>query len=86
MGERHWTPYHIEIILHHHCSGARFPRADAPAYGDTLQDLAQLGLIDWVEGIPRTTPLGNALVEMWCSQPIPVAVYVDPRISPKDTA
>lgn len=68
MGERIWTPYQIEIILHHHCSAGRFPRADAPIYPETLQWIAEAGLIEWIEGIPRTTR----------------AVYVDPRISPKE--
>jgi len=86
MGERHWTPYQIEIVLHHHCSGGRFPRESAPAYQETVASLVDAGILQVDEDIFRTTPLGIALVEMWCSQPIPVAIYVDPRLSLKEPA
>lgn len=82
MGERFWTPYQIEIVLHHHCSGARFPRESAPAYQETVASLVDAGILQVDEDIFRTTPLGNALVAMWCSQPLPIAVYVDPRLEP----
>lgn len=41
-----WTPYQIEILLHHYTSSAPFPRHDARAYGPTLEQLQIEGLLD----------------------------------------
>lgn len=76
-----WTPYQIEIMLHHHCSGARFPREDAPAYPYELKGLMDAGLLDYQDGIPRSTLLGQALIEMWCATPVPEIRFIDPRFS-----
>ena len=81
-----WTPYQIEIMLHHHCSGAPFERSDAPAYPGAVKGLKDLGLLDDFEGHPRSTLLGQALIEMWCATPIPHMRFVDPRFSPKPVA
>jgi len=74
-----WTPYQIEILLHHYCSGARFPREDAPAYPGELKGLMDIGLLEYVNGIPRATPRGQALIGMWCATPLPEQCFVDPR-------
>ncbi|MHA6684481.1 hypothetical protein [Mesorhizobium sp. A556] len=75
-----WTPYQIEIVLHHHVSPTTFPRSAAPAYSPTVSDLIHDGiLIDRDDGAIETTELGRALVGMWCAQPIPVASFIDPR-------
>lgn len=76
-----WTPYQIEIVLHHHCSHAPFPRRDAPIYNGTVSDLIQAGVLidNHDSSVVTTTELGKALVDMWCQQPLPVASYVDPR-------
>lgn len=76
-----WTPYQIEIVLHHYCSKAPFPRRDAPAYGSTVADLVHDGiLIDSKDGTAiAATEMGNALVEMWCNTPLPVQRFIDPR-------
>lgn len=74
------TPFQIEIILHHHCSAADFPRYGAPLYGPTVSDLIHDEILtDHPDGRIRTTHLGKALVEMWCSTPLPVQRFVDPR-------
>lgn len=77
-----WTPYQIEIILHHHTGRGRFPRHDAPAYNSTLSDLIHDGvLIDEEPGLVTTTPMGRALVEMWMKTPLPEQKWVDPRFT-----
>ena len=73
------TAYQIEIMLHHHCSGARCEREDAPAYAGELKGLIDAGLLDYMDGIPRSTLLGQGLIEMWCATPIPEIRFVDPR-------
>jgi hypothetical protein len=88
MGERYWSPLHINLMLHYYaiCEPWNRPSPAASRYTDTL---VRGGLIVADEGSAsgyKATPLGVALVEMWCAQPIPIAVYVDPRLSPKDTA
>jgi len=37
------------------------------------------GLLEYVDGIPTSTPLGVSFVECICSTPIPVTAFVDPR-------
>lgn len=75
-----WSPFDIEIMLHHYHSYDRCPRADAPIYPERLAALVGKGLLEYVDGIPHSTDLGAALVRMWCETPIPVAKYVDPRL------
>ena len=74
-----WTLYQIELILHHHVSTARFPRCDAPIYAGEINNLHDLGVLCYEDGIPRTTPMGKALVEMWTSTPLPKQAWIDPR-------
>ncbi|NTE87254.1 hypothetical protein [Agrobacterium rubi] len=74
-----WTPYQIEIILHHHTSVGRFPRFDAPIYGETINALHDLEVLCYENGVSRTTPRGKALVEMWTSTPLPKQAWIDPR-------
>lgn len=74
-----WTPYQIEIILHHHTSTGRFPRSDAPIYSGEISHLCDLGVLFYEDGIARTTTMGKALVEMWTSTPLPKQAWIDPR-------
>lgn len=78
-----WTPYQIEIVLHHHCSLASFPRQNAPAYSGTVSDLIQAGVLidNHDSSAVTTTELGKALVDMWCAQPLPVMSFTDPRFT-----
>lgn len=73
-----WTPYQIEIILHHACSSAPFTRHTAPLYAETIEHLRELGVIDG-NGPWTVTSLGHALIEMWCNTPLPIQRFVDPR-------
>jgi hypothetical protein len=75
-----WTPFQLEIIIHHHCSGAPFERSEAPAYRETVEGLEALGLLEKdVRGMPTTTEKGRALVKVWCNTPVPIQKWVDPR-------
>jgi len=78
-----WTPYEIELILHHRASLAPFPRKDAPAYADTVSRLVEMGIlttgVDIKSGIFHVTPKGEALVEMWLNTPEPIQKFIDPR-------
>jgi hypothetical protein len=74
-----WTPYQIEIVLHHYYSSEPFPRCDAPLYPSTRDDLVSVGVLEWRHGIPWVTEKGKALVAMWCATPLPQQCFVDPR-------
>jgi hypothetical protein len=86
MSGRHWTPYDIEVVLHHFASGARFDRWTAPAYEPCVSALVEAGILT-VADVPDSgvvsgincTPLGEALVEMWLQTPAPRMVALDPR-------
>lgn len=41
-----WSLYHLEVLSHHFCSHAPFPREHAPAYPGCLAELRDAGLID----------------------------------------
>lgn len=80
MTEQQWTPYAIEIILHHHCSNVPFERANAPAYAGYVERLRSAGVLDYdSDSVLRTTAKGQALVSAWCATPAPVMRWVDPR-------
>jgi hypothetical protein len=79
-----WTPYQIEIILHHHCSLAPFTRWNAPSYNENVAHLIEMGVLvvraNSGELSYATTSLGDALVQLWRDTPLPVAIFVDPRL------
>jgi hypothetical protein len=77
-----WTPHDIEVLLHHYCIQAGWPLGDTPAYRDSIARFAAHGLIDRTD-FPRVTEKGEALIRMWCAQPVPVAQFVDPRFDAK---
>lgn len=74
-----WTPYDIRMMLHFYSCYDRFPQYDAPIYGERLARLMQDNLVEFIDGVPRATKLGEAFIELLLQTPIPVAVYVDPR-------
>ena len=87
MSGRHWTPYQIEIMLHHYCSGGKFPRWTAPGYEGTVSELVVRGLLnphathttaEDDSGI-AVTDLGRCFVEMLLQTPLPRHIFVDPR-------
>ena len=73
------TPFEIKIVLHHHSSYDEFSRADAPAYPNAVMELIKAGVLTQTTERVTTTPLGAALVQMWCDTPLPVKKWVDPR-------
>jgi hypothetical protein len=50
-------------------------------YWPTVKELFDLGVLTraGVDEPIHTTELGAALVSMWCTTPLPVKMYVDPR-------
>jgi hypothetical protein len=63
-----WSLYHIEILSHHFCSVAPFPREDAPAYPGCLADLREAGLVDLDR---KVTATGIRFIAALCSTPAP---------------
>lgn len=82
-----WTPYEIDIVLHHHTTHAEYQHRDAPMYSKTIDRLVGLDVLHRDEnGLLTTSSRGKALVEMWCEQPLPVEKFVDPRFEKPRTA
>lgn len=85
-----WSPYEIEVILHHRYSPEPFRHHDTSHYANTISRFKAMGIVgnDPLVYPPQLTDLGLALVDMWCSQPIPQAKtctrYVDPRFPCED--
>lgn len=81
--EVRWSPFDIQVLLHHYATVSAFERRDAPAYRDTMKRLTDFGLLSWdnMNDLPVITELGSALVKMWCETPIPVVRYIDPRLA-----
>lgn len=86
-----WTPYQINIIMHYHCRIGPWPQYSAPLFEPTVSDLVSmnlLGPIPQAEHIHayETTERGKALVEMWCSTPLPEQKFFDPRFEDRHGA
>lgn len=86
MSGRYWTPYQVEIMLHHHTSRAPFPRWTAPGYPVEIENLVDLGVLrlvkhgaDFGGNQYATTKLGAALIELWLQTPLPREIIIDPR-------
>lgn len=82
MSGRNWTPYELEIILHHAHSLGLFDRASAPIYAPTLQDLIERGLLKREpisSEIIQPTEKGRVFVEMLLHTPEPRNIWQDPR-------
>lgn len=74
------TPYMLEILFHHHCSRAPFPRENAPAYTETVDELVLLGVLERIEfGFIQSTDRGKAYIEMILTTPLPEMGLYDPR-------
>lgn len=81
QNQRSWAPFDIHVMLHHYAVREPFSREHVPAYKDSLARLTKLGLLAWNEEQQATiaTPLGEAMVNMWCETPVPIVRYIDPR-------
>lgn len=89
MSDRHWTPFVINVVLHHYARPEKFERHHLPLYQETTDSLVRQGIMTPNEfGYFDLTPKGQHLVEAWCSTPAPVMKWVDPRFDAalKDTA
>lgn len=75
-----WSPFDIKMVLHFYACLDQFPNANAPIYAELRDALIDAGLVEFREGIPRTTELGDAFVGLLLDTPIPVVKYVDPRL------
>lgn len=64
-----WSPYNLEVLLHHYASRAPFPRADAPAYPGCLRTLRQAGFMEM--GSTAITLRGALFVGMLLNAPAP---------------
>lgn len=64
-----WTPYHLEVLLHHYCSLAAFPRHAAPAYPECLRTLRLAGIME--RGSTAITMRGAIFVGMLLQTPVP---------------
>ena len=75
-----WTPFVINVVLHHYASPTPFDRAHLPHYKEVVKDLTERGILLPNEfGYCDVTERGRALVSLWCETPIPMQKWVDPR-------
>lgn len=81
QGQATWTPLHLELMLHHHAIAEPFPQ-DTFTIVQYRQDLIDAGLLTINEesgGGFSSTQRGKGFVDLLCSTPPPVAIWVDPR-------
>lgn len=70
-----WSLYNIEVLSHHFCSHAPFPREDAPAYPRCLRELQTAGLMDKDR---RVTAAGVRFIAAICNTaPEPAAAEAE---------
>ena len=77
-----WTPLHIELMMHYHCTPVALPNADAPVVVDYTSDLLKHGLIFVDRKCPsgyRSTDKGQAFIALLCRTPLPEMRWVDPE-------
>ena len=75
-----FTPYTINVVLHHHCSRADFPLSSTPLYRQIIRELSEHELLYLASDNQYcTTERGKAFVEMLLHTPLPVKQWVDPR-------
>lgn len=74
------TPLQINMVLHFHHIAEPWPRAEAPACKDAIEDFVKAGIIEPDDGPSgyRTTERGNALVDHLCAVRFPVARWEQP--------
>lgn len=64
-----WSPYNLEVLLHHYASRAPFPRCHAPAYEGCIRELRYNGLMEM--GSFAITLRGAIFVGMLLQTPVP---------------
>jgi hypothetical protein len=75
-----WTIHDLEVLFHHYCSTAPWPRPQYPAYEASLRKLWVYGLIDSVDD-KHVTPKGCALINIILKTPLPEQGWFDPRVT-----
>jgi hypothetical protein len=78
-----WTPYAISVVIHHTVSRGRFHLDNTDHYREMVRHLTEMGLFEYEDGIPVGTDMALALLEMWCTTPLPQKKWVDPRFGPQ---
>jgi len=79
------SPSDIEVLIHYHCCVDQHERIEAPAVADGIRWFLENGLLrqrleeSKYTSSYETTERGKALIEAWCSQPLPVQVWVIPE-------
>lgn len=78
-----WSLFQLDVIFHHYCSSGQFREGDyPPIYEGEVANLVAMGVLEEGPDGGRpyvTTKLGNALVRLIESTPLPIEVFVDPR-------
>lgn len=75
-----WTPYTINVILHHHTRYSPFPENHTKLYEDTVKEFTEIGLfVRAQDGTIATTDMAAALIDLWRCTPLPRQKWVDPR-------
>jgi len=74
-----FTPFQLEIIIHHHWSTADFPRSAAPKYEEEVGTLCGLDLLTPAKSGCgyTTTRRGKAFMESLYNTQIPKRAYID---------
>ena len=72
-----WSPGEIKVMIHHHTSPARW---DPPSewHAQTIARFMEAGLIEYVDGIPTSTPLESD------SKPVAARGKQGHRLQPPD--
>lgn len=82
---RHTTPFEREVLTHHFCSTASFPR-QTKLYYETVDKFVAMGLLEWVareeSGSVRIRATEGARIYMvaLAAVPLPVRVWKKPRL------
>ena len=72
------TPLYLEIMIHYNSSCLPFPRKDAPAVQECLEDMKKKGLIVFTtsEGIFKASNMLRAHIKNLCSIPLPTETFL----------
>ena len=75
------TPLYIEIVSHYCCSDAEFPRIDAPACQEAIENLVSDGLLELTGETPayRATDGARMWLSALCDVPFPTRQWVTPK-------
>lgn len=74
-----FRPYDLQLMLHFHCSQARWPEADAPAFPDAVRCLHDAGVLEEsINGLDWClSELGTAWLRAMLLTPQPRKAWID---------